>query len=178
VEGLEGASAPFHAGVAVGMVRFRSYRLKVLLFRSLLVAVVILLASETARAEECADLVAVVVSTSGAAVLRRTELGRYHMRHPMTSALVVSCVPSSSVSVSADHESASPPNGYLEVLGKIGEVLTHDSFAVITAAVATCVRAAQGSKNESMAVETGKAIIECHVFIRDGGGTNISVFRK
>jgi hypothetical protein len=147
--------------------------------RVVLAAMMILAVNYAARAEECDALIPIIVSMSGATVQRKTELGHYHLRHPLSTSLVVSCLPwQSDISISAAYEGASPPDAYFELVSKIGAVLTGDSVALIRAGATRCHQLALRSTSELANVNTGNAAIECHSFTRDGGATLVSVFRK
>lgn len=130
-----------------------------------------------ANADECDDQIPAVVAASGATVIRKTELGRYHMRHPLLSELVVSCVPLSNY-VAATFDGAFPPPAYFELIAKIGEVHLKEKSALIRAGAEQCHRLAQRSKTELGDTKTSNTVIDCQSFKRDGGGTIVSVFRK
>lgn len=135
----------------------------------LLVAVSYAATMGAALAEECDVLIADMIEATGATFERKTELGHYHLRHPLAASLVVSCgtLP---LGVSVAFDEPYPPSGFFDLVGRAGSVLTGETKAILTKTARECYRTALTESWGLAEASSPKAEIEC-------GDPVINVFR-
>jgi len=127
-------------------------------------------AARVASAEDCDAAVQRVIQATGATLKRKTELGNYHLWHPLASSFVVSCgiLP---FGVSVAFDGPKPPNGLFDLVGRAGSALIGETQANVTRSAQECHQEATMTDPDGLGCATSpKAEIEC------GEGV-INVFR-
>lgn len=128
------------------------------------------LAAGSAYAEECDTAVQRVITATGATLKRQTEMGNFHLSHPLASSLVVSCGDLVPFGVSVGFDGSRPPNGFFDLVGSASSSLIGEAQEAATRTAQQCHREALADRDGLGYASSPRAEFEC-------GEWNVNVFR-
>lgn len=116
---------------------------------------------------ECGEVVQRVLTSVGASLVRKTDLGNYHLRHPSVESVVVSCgaLP---LGISLGFGRFDP--SVSQLASRAGSVLTGESVGTVTRLIVECRRIMLADPMAMDTFRTDKADVEC-------SDATISVYR-
>ena len=99
-----------------------------------------------------------------------------YFKHPQASQIALSCGPRQP-SLSIDWRGSSPPDGYFELIGLLGSIITGVPVAAIHSGSAECQRLAKATSYEMSGFELAGVRFECAIFTHEGGGMTVTMHR-
>lgn len=98
------------------------------------------------------------------------------LRHPLNKEMVLSCMTHRLTGISLNWDAAFPSAAWFALAVKAGSAVTGEAPEKLEAAIRKCHRDALKDRLESSELELANAKIECQAFVRDRGGTSISIW--
>jgi hypothetical protein len=133
-------------------------------------------------ADECdAKVAALEGQEEGATVVgKRTEAGGITLKDPFATEVAIECaIPGDgSLDLYLNWDGAFPPPTFYEFAGRAGHIVLDAPANTIREGAIKCQQAALRASNEISSLTFGGISFECQAFIRDGGGTAITIYRR
>ncbi len=99
-----------------------------------------------------------------------------YFKHPQASQIALSCGPRVP-SLDIDWRGGTPPNGYFELIGMLGSIVTGVPVAAINSGAGECRRLAGAAAYEMSGFQLAGVRFECAIFTHEGGGMTMTIHR-
>lgn len=133
-------------------------------------------AEQGAESDRCKDAISSIVAETGTSFDHVSPSGNnVFLHHPAANEFSLDCSPYGRLAIFLSAHSAFPEPLFYALAAQAGAIVTHQSSAKLKAAALQCHSKALKSKDEDADLKVGDVAVECTAFMRDGGGTTISI---
>ena len=130
-----------------------------------------------ANASQCDALAARFLQQEQQAKFLRNSVTTIFFKHPATSSISLNCL-RNQPNFSFFWNGAFPSNDFFSLTARAGALLTNKKENEVLKAIHRCHQHALKDPQELSSLESKGFAVECQAFIRDGGGTSISIYHN
>jgi hypothetical protein len=135
--------------------------------------------STTAHADDCDAIAAALAASEAGAVVTGRENNYITINDRFAAEVSIACPTPEGfpIDLTVNWKGAFPPATFYAFAGRAGHIVVGAPEKEVSEGARRCAQAALRSKDETASLTFGLAYFECTAFSRDGGATDISIYR-